>query len=276
MNILYCGDEQITDGLLISVLSLLKRVKEPLHVYVFTFGLRTPKKCYKPISEAVIHTLDEAVKEKNASGFVKMLDLTERIEQDYCFSHGSICENPEKVLKLYADCIPQMPKRLLYLDHTVVCCRDCSAFYHQDMSEYEVAAVLQKRDGFFFGKNMIEDGVLLWNMTMLRETKVLEAGRAYCSRACEQKGYAPVQEAIDLCMQAKKICKRQYNEQKMLYIDTVFQHITTCHAKWFWKQDIPFEPWNTQQVHQYLKVAVHDTLLQEYQMRKKEIQKGSD
>ncbi|HCR84006.1 MAG TPA: glycosyl transferase, partial [Lachnospiraceae bacterium] len=36
MDILYCGDEKIEDGLILSILSLLKNVKEPLHIFVLT------------------------------------------------------------------------------------------------------------------------------------------------------------------------------------------------------------------------------------------------
>ena len=36
MNILYCGDENIENGLIISILSLLKNVNQKLKVYVLT------------------------------------------------------------------------------------------------------------------------------------------------------------------------------------------------------------------------------------------------
>ena len=36
MNILYCGDNNIKDGLIISILSLIKHTNEELNVYVFT------------------------------------------------------------------------------------------------------------------------------------------------------------------------------------------------------------------------------------------------
>ena len=34
MNVLYCGDKNIEDGLIISVLSLLKNVKTNLNIYL--------------------------------------------------------------------------------------------------------------------------------------------------------------------------------------------------------------------------------------------------
>ena len=36
MNILFCGDRNIVDGITIACLSLLKNVKEPLSIYILT------------------------------------------------------------------------------------------------------------------------------------------------------------------------------------------------------------------------------------------------
>ena len=38
MNILYSGDENIADGLIVSCLSLAKCVKEPLNIFILTAG----------------------------------------------------------------------------------------------------------------------------------------------------------------------------------------------------------------------------------------------
>lgn len=66
MNILYCGDHNIEDGLLLSILSLLKHVKEPLSIYVLTMPLSTPEKEFRPVSDAMIAALDETVKKQTA------------------------------------------------------------------------------------------------------------------------------------------------------------------------------------------------------------------
>ena len=40
MNILYCGDKNIIDGLIISILSLLKNTNEILNIYVLTASIK--------------------------------------------------------------------------------------------------------------------------------------------------------------------------------------------------------------------------------------------
>ena len=43
MNILYCGDTNIVDGLIISILSLIKYEKDALNIYVFSMDYENSK-----------------------------------------------------------------------------------------------------------------------------------------------------------------------------------------------------------------------------------------
>ena len=38
MNILYCGDKGIAQGVLVSILSLIKNNSEPLNIYIMTIN----------------------------------------------------------------------------------------------------------------------------------------------------------------------------------------------------------------------------------------------
>ena len=49
MNILFCGDKNIQNGLLIAVISLLEHTKEDLDVYVLTLDMSVNDKHYEPI-----------------------------------------------------------------------------------------------------------------------------------------------------------------------------------------------------------------------------------
>ena len=54
MNLLYCGDQNIQDGLLISILPLLKHGSDELHIYVMTMELHTAQKDYHAIPDQTI------------------------------------------------------------------------------------------------------------------------------------------------------------------------------------------------------------------------------
>ena len=60
MNILYCGDKNIEDGLIISVLSLLKNVRTNLNVYVLTINSKEWN--IKGVTERCIDILDSKMK----------------------------------------------------------------------------------------------------------------------------------------------------------------------------------------------------------------------
>ena len=83
MNILYCGDENIEDGLLISILSVLKNVKEELKFYVLTMNIENGQNKFNAISESSIDFLNEKVKEVNESNFVKRLDITDLFKREF-------------------------------------------------------------------------------------------------------------------------------------------------------------------------------------------------
>ena len=73
MNILYCGDQGIARGTLVSILSILKYNTGPIHFYIAT--IRYEK--VKPFTEKSAKFLDELVKKTNAKSFVKLIDATE-------------------------------------------------------------------------------------------------------------------------------------------------------------------------------------------------------
>ena len=73
MNILYCGDKKVLDGLIISALSLAKQTKEPLNIFVLTMYL----KGYEPIPYESIEELEKILKKKNPKHSIKLIDITE-------------------------------------------------------------------------------------------------------------------------------------------------------------------------------------------------------
>ena len=52
MNILYCGDKPMQKGILLSSMSLIKNVDEPLNIYILTVDYREKGINYKPVDKA--------------------------------------------------------------------------------------------------------------------------------------------------------------------------------------------------------------------------------
>ena len=266
MNILYCGDETMERGLLISLLSLLKNVEESLHVFVLTMALDRADRHFSPISEQTIRCLDARAKEKNPENSVRRIDLTTLFEAEPPQKNMDTRFTPYCMLRLYADQIPEIPERILYLDTDVICRRNCGAFYHQPLAGHEVVGVLDHYGKWFFRTtpfrlDYLNSGVLLLNMAMIRQTGLFKKCRARCR---DKKMFMPDQSALNQLAATKKIADRKYNEQRKLHQDTVFQHFTTSFRFFPWFHTLTVKPWQIDEVHQKLKLFEYDDILEEY------------
>lgn len=266
MNILYCGDENIEDGLLISILSVLKNVKEELKFYVLTMNIENGQNKFNAISESSIDFLNEKVKEVNENNFVKRLDITDLFKRELPIKNMETRFTPCCMLRLFADEIPEIPDKILYLDTDVVCRKDCSEFYKQDISDYEVVGSLDYYGKWFFKNNIfkfdyINSGVLLLNIAKIKETKLFEKCRKLCR---DKEMFMPDQSAINKMAISKKIVPRKYNEQRKLHKDTVLQHFTTSFRFFPWFHALTIKPWNIDRVHKELKIDEYDDIFEEY------------
>lgn len=270
MNILYCGDENIEEGLIISIISILKNIKEELKVYVLTINnIENENIKIKGISESYIDFLDKRVKKENKNNFVKKIDITDLFIKEIPVKNLNTRFSPCCMLRLFADEIKEIPDKILYLDTDVVCRQDFTEFYNQDIANYELVGVLDYYGKWFFNKNIknifkfnyINSGVLLLNMAKIKETKLFEKCRKMC---VEKKMFMPDQSAINKLVTLKKIAPRKYNEQRKMHKDTVLQHFTTSFRFFPWFHALTIKPWNIDRVHKELKIRDYDSIFEEY------------
>ena len=273
MDILYCGDGNITDGVLISVLSLLKNSAEPLHIYLLTASINTKERQISAISDDFADFLDGVVKEKNVQNSVTLLDITDKFNAELPVANMATRFTPCCMLRLYCDKIESLPDWLLYLDNDVICRLDPADFYNQDMTDFELAGTLDYYGSWFFynkfpRRDYLNSGVLLLNLSKIRQTGLFEKCRKMCR---EKQMFMPDQSAINKLCRLKKICDRQYNEQRKLKNDTVFQHFTTSFRFLPYFHAVSVKPWNIDGMHNTLKLYEYDGLLNEYSNLKEKV-----
>ena len=177
MNILYCGDANIVDGLYISILSILKNIKEELNIYVLTVNVDKDNLKINGVSDYSIEYLDNLVKDKNSLSFVKKIDITEMFIKELPVINLETRFTPCCMLRLFADYLEELPDKILYLDNDVVIRKDFMDFYNQDISDYEIIGVLDYYGKWFFKNNIfkfdyLNSGVLLLNLSKIKETKL--------------------------------------------------------------------------------------------------------
>lgn len=251
MNILFCGDRNVQDGLLIAVLSLLENTQEHLDIYVLTLDMSMNGMIYSPIEQTFVDYLNETVSAQYDDRlYTKLIDTTDLFKDETPGANLSTRFTPCCMLRLFADKIDEIPDRILYLDTDVICRRDFGDFYYQNMDGVEIAGVLDYYGSWFFRKNIfkrdyLNSGVLLMNMCELRKTGLLSSCRHMCTT---KQMFMPDQSALNKLSVSKRICERKYNDQRRLHSDTVFQHFTT-HFRFFpYVRTENVKPWQTEEV----------------------------
>lgn len=267
MNLLYCGDARIADGLLLSVLSLLRCVPEPLHVHLLTAGITTPTAVCAPLPPHTAEALRRLVQAVDPRSTVTLHDITALFTADPPVANLATRFTPCCMLRLYADLVPGLPDRLLYLDNDVVCRGDLTSFYGQDLTACEIVGVPDYYGQWLFRgrrlrRDYVNSGVLLLNMREIRRTGLFARCRARCR---DRRMFMPDQSALNKLAVAKRLAPRRYNEQRRLQEDTVLQHFTTSFRFFPWFHAVSVKPWDVERVHSVLQLHAYDDLLDQYQ-----------
>ncbi len=267
MNIMYCGDSNTFDGIIISLLSIIKHTNRCLNIYILTMEFEN----HKALSEKERIVFENIVKSKNKNSFVKIIDMAK--EYNSCIPKANIDTRftPYCMLRLYADMI-DLPNKILYLDYDVVCNDNFDSLYDME-NNYEIVGVLDYYGSHFFKKKIyikdyINSGVLLLNLDIIKKNKLFEKCRKMCKN---RKMLMPDQTALNYLSKEKKLVSRKYNEQHKMMDDTVFRHFTTTFKFFPYFRTQTIKPWNINELHSVLKTYCFDDILDEYKKIKENV-----
>lgn len=248
--IIYAGNYGIFDGILISLLSAVEGTDEALSVYLFTMDLTEKNEKFKPLTREQAQFLDGMCKRKNPLSSVTLVDVGPLYMEALIDSpNGVTSYTPYTFLRLFADKIPCLPSKIIYLDADTIVAKDISELYSIEMGNCEFAGALDYYGKWFLGARYINAGVLLLNLDRIRETKLFERSIALLN---EKKVFLPDQTALNRLAEDKLIIDTKFNEQKHYREDTVIQHFAKT-IKWlpfFHTQNI--KPWHTELVKEKL------------------------
>jgi len=263
INLLLCGNKKVFDGALTQLLSMANRTEEAIHVYLMTMGLERLNRDFVSMTDAQAVFLEKVIQGKNPENRVTKLDVTEVYEQEFhkCVNEGAYC-TPYTLLRLLADLIPEIPDKLLYLDIDIMIAGDIRELYSIDVSEYEYAAVKEKYGCWLIRPDYFNAGMLLMNMSMIRETGLLKKARELIRT---KKLLFADQSAIYKSTTRKLLLPRRFNEQsKFNRKDTVVCHF--CKRLMFrpYPHTENYKQWQVEEIHKYLHCYTFDTDLEEY------------
>lgn len=272
INVLFCGNEGVFDGVLTATLSILKRseLSEPLNIYLFTMDVSHIKESYVPISEGRRAFLEGVVRKYNPDGCVRLFDVTELYKREFsgCPNESAYC-SPYTLIRLLADLIPEMPDKLLYLDADVMFNRSITELYGIDVSDVEYAAARDHYGKYLVSPNYINAGVLLFNLKNMRESGILTRARALLR---EKKLLFADQSALIRSTTKRKMLRQRFNDQKFLHKWTVVRHFSKRLFYLPYPHTANIKQWHVSEVHRVFGYYEFDDVLFEYVYLKKKLE----
>lgn len=267
INLMFCGNSKIFDGILIALLSIAKNTKEPLSVYVLTMDLTRINMDFTPITESQRKILEKKIQEKNINNKVNLIDVTDIFENEMSKSTNIKTHyTPYIFIRLLSDEVSNLPGKILYLDCDIVCYGDIGEIYETDMDGYEIAASLD-----YIGRKMINpkymnSGVVLMNLDLIKKTGSFKVARQLCIK---KRMVLPDQTALNKACKNKLWLPDKYNEQKKRSGDTLIRHFSMAIELFpvFHLQNI--KPWQVEKVHKTYKIYDYEDIIEEYKETKK-------
>jgi lipopolysaccharide biosynthesis glycosyltransferase len=269
INLMFCGNDKVLDGMIIALLSITKYNKQPINLYVLTVDLQHIKTDYKPLTNKHIEILDNILKSANKESKVTLIDITDMFTEEILNSVNIKTHyTPYIFLRLFADKIDVLPDKILYLDVDIVCYKDIAELYNIDIEEYHFAAALDYYGKFFINKNYLNSGVLLLNLKKIREENLFEKCRKMCMT---KRMLLPDQSALNKICKKKLILPNKYNEQHSRTDETVIRHFSMI-MKFFPRfKLINIKPWHIENMHNIYKIFDFDDIIDKYNNIKQNI-----
>lgn len=263
-NILFSGNVKVFDGMLTCMLSIFKRTnsKEPYNFYIFTMDVSHIKQDYIPVSDKQVEFLQLIAKDYNPDNLVTKIDVTDIYmeEFDNCPNENAYC-SPYTLLRLFADKIPEIPDKLLYLDVDILFNREPELLYDVDVEGYEYAAARDHYGKYLLNPNYINAGVLLFNMKEIRKTGLFEKARHLIKT---KKLLFADQDAVYRSTTRKKMLPQKYNDQKFLHKTTIVRHFSKRLFYLPYPHTDNIKQWEVGKIHRVFRYDQFDDILFEY------------
>ena len=270
INVLFCGNDKVFDGMLTCALSILKRSRtdEPITFYIYTMDVSHIKPVYLPIQVETVRFFEDVIRAYNPENRAVLVDVGEFYRAEFAGSpnESAYC-SPYTLIRLFADEVPGMPDKLLYLDADILFNRDVHLLCDIDVEGYEYAAARDPYGKFLVNPNYINAGVLLFNLAEIKKTGLLRRAREWIRT---KKLVFADQSAIIRSTTRKKMLPQKFNDQKFLHKSTVVRHFSKRLFWLPWPHTDNIKQWQVSRVHRVFRYYVFDDILYEYiYLRKK-------
>ncbi len=271
VNLVYCGNKYMFDGILLSLLSASKTCKEPLNVTILTGDFSKLNPSYLSLEDFEADFLRAVIKKYNKDNDLELRDISDLIKSELAETANLDNEyTPYCLMRTFLDLLENVPPRVLYLDCDTIVLRDIAPFFHKDLGDKDIGCVIDNAYVGLFKRHYFNAGVMLMDLEKIRHDGLMVASRELIAT---KKMKHPDQDAMNkIFSKAKKIAyfSRDYNEQRRLSASTVIRHFAPQLVFFPLPHLINVKPWDYADVHNVYHYKDFDQLFKEAVQLKKE------
>lgn len=259
IKIVYAANNELFDGLYLSMLSILRRSKEIFHFYLLSIDCSYLKANYNKMDEIHEARLVELVKSFNEKNNFTLINCEKEYKE---LLAGNKNENshysPYAVLRLLIDKFSCFEKgKLIYLDVDTMANGDIKEMYDIELGDNEFAVVHDALGRYWQYKECFNSGVILFNMDVIKKTHLFKKARKILF---EKKMYFPDQSALNIAKTKFMFFpgnERRYNHQRTkLEPDTLIKHFCARIRGWPFHNNV--KQWQIDKVHKYYHIYAFD------------------
>lgn len=265
INIVLTGNDVMFDGVFLLSVSLAKRTKEEVMIYLLTMDFTHVDPKYRPFTAKQEKIINDTLKTINPSVKFKIIDTRKMYEE---YLQGNPNEgnrfSPFAALRLLIPYLAVMKDvdKMIYLDCDIMFYRDVKEFYDVDMENFELGVVRDYLGRFWMSRDYFNSGVMLINLRECRKTKLFD-------RAIEMvkshKMTFPDQSALNILAKRLKYLPYKFNEQRSIKEDTVLKHFNGGIKYFPFFHVYNIKQWHIDKVHKVLKIHEFDDEFALYQ-----------
>lgn len=222
VNLLYCGNDDAYDEILLSLLSVMRHTKRRLGVYLMTVCI--DRFDGAPIAEAKARYLSAILESRQDGSFLVFKDVSGLFMKEFGFFLEEKSEDsPYPLIRLLID-LTDLPQRILYLDSDTVASGDIGEIFDHDLKGRAFGGVRDRFGRWTISPGCLNEGVLLFDMDCGERQRLFQKAR---KRIKEKNGLLFLGWAFAFSDFEKGYLPRRFNEQQGIRKDTVLRHYCT-------------------------------------------------
>lgn len=259
IKIVFACNDGYFDGLFLSILSIVRRCKEPISFYLLTADYTELNPKYTMLSKEHSDILTKLVKEYNKDNIFEIIDCTNDAKK-YLLSSVNVNRkhfSPYTNLRLLIHLYPQFTGKTIYLDTDIMACGDISTLNNVDIKDNEIAVCHNWWGRHTIAKGTFNAGVILFNMSVIRQTKLLDkAIEIFNKKKMAWADQTSIVESVTKLMFFPQDEYRFNRQSEKVHEGDIIKHFCNRPRGWpFWNN---IKQWDVKNVHKHLKVFCFD------------------